>query len=258
MFQTLPLFLLTCQLALAVVSWVRPCRRFLLLGGSIVGGGCLYLTGFVLQEVWYVSVPTLLYIAVGAVQGFYVLFSLLNRQALWRIGLLCQPVLFFFLAVAYGGGSFFKTEGFLVAAPALQWHVLSATLAYGVLTLAALLAFAIIMRQAYLKAQTRSTFVANLPSLEVLEHAQTAALWVSFVFLVFATLAGGMHAAQVSGGHVFIFGGKTFLTVLTFALVGTLIVGKRVCGVRGRQGARLVLMAYVLVIILFLLGVPNF
>ena len=39
---------------------------------------------------------------------------------------------------------------------------------------------------------------------------------------------------------------KTLLSLLAFGLIGLLLIGHRVCGVRGRMAARVVLVSYLL------------
>lgn len=253
MFQVLPFLLLFLQLLLSVGSWFRPNKPFLIVGSALVGFGCLYLTGFVVQVSWYLSLKTLLYFSVGVVQVFYVLFALLSRQALWRIAPLAHPLLLVFLVFAVFSPYFMADQGFLVVLKSLQWHVVGATAAYGIFTFAAFFAFAIMVRQAYLKAQKRSGFVSKLPSLEVLEGAQSSALWVSLGALIFAICAGSVYTHQTTGSW-FLLEAKSVLSFITVFLILALLAGKRVCGVRGRQGAQMVLVAYFFLIILFSLS----
>ena len=250
MYLVMPHLLVILQFLLVVLSWANPRKSVLVPGSLIVGLGCLYLTGFMLQTPWVMNAKILLYFIVGAVQIFYVLFALGGRKDLWRISGLAQPLMLPFMLLAAYLPALSNGPSFIVAPESLQWHVVSATLAYAALSLAAFFAFAIITRQAYLKAHARSRFVTGLPSLEVLESAQSAALKVSFLALMFSAVAGAFYTQQTVGAW-FLLESKTLLTFATLILLFSLIVGKRVCGVRGRQGAQLVLISYFLVIILF-------
>ena len=253
MYLVMPHLLVILQFLLVVLSWVKPQKYILILGSLLVGLGCLYLTGFMVQSPWVMNVKILLFFIVGAVQVFYALFALSNRKALWRIAGLAQPLMLPFLLLAVYLPAISAGPSFIVTPESLQWHIIGATLAYAVLSLAGFFAFAIITRQAYLNAHASSHFVAGLPSLEVLEKAQAVALKVSVLALGLSVVAGAFYTREVLGVW-FMAESKTVLTFVTLGLLFALIIGKRVCGVRGRQGAQLVLLAYFLVIILFALS----
>lgn len=250
MYLVLPHLLTILQFILVIMAWARPGKASMVLGSLLVGLGCLYLTGFLLTSPWVLSVKALLYFIVGAVQVSYVAMALMNRVDLWRIASLSQPLMLPFLLLANYLPAISGGPAFMVEPTSLQWHVVSATLAYALLSLAAFFAFAIITRQAYLKAHARSAFVTGLPSLEVLEKAQSSTLKLTLLVLLVSVVAGSFFTHETYSVW-FLLQGKSTLTLITLILLFSLLVGKRVCGVRGRQGAQLVLLVYFLVIILF-------
>ncbi len=251
MLEFLPTILVVNQLLLAIISERWPSKKVMVILSSIMVLGCFYLISFVLQNPWLLNMKTILWLVVGAAQIFYVFFALFGGKELWKISIITQPLLFpFTVLAAYVPVSGAHT-GVVVETFWLQGHIISATIAYGILTMAGLFAFAIVTRQAYLKARATSSFVEKLPSLEILERAQTAALWFGLISLFVAIIAGSVVTYD-STGSLFLLHWKSLLTLLTFILVVLLLIGKRVCGVRGRQGAQVVLMIYFLVIIMFL------
>ena len=52
-------------------------------------------------------------------------------------------------------------------------------------------------------------------------------------------------------GDAFSFDHKTLFSLLAFTIIGLLLIGRRVCGVRGQIAARMVLLAYLLVVLGF-------
>mgnify|MGYP005841154471 CR=1 FL=1 len=250
MYVVLPYLLIILQLILAVFIWVKPNKLLTVSGSAIVGAGCLYLTNFMFSTPWMLTPKVLLYFIVGAVQVSYVAMVLFRRDDVWCIASLSQPLMLPFLVVAHGLSALHSGQVLLVEALSLQWHVVSATLAYALLSLSAFYAFAIITRQAYLKAHARSSFVNGLPSLDVLDKAQLNTLKLALGALFVSVIAGGFYTHE-SQGVWFLLEGKTILSFVTLVLLVALLAGKRICGIRGRQGAKLVLLLYFFVITLF-------
>ena len=254
MYLVLPYLLIILQLILAIFVWLKPTKAIMVAGSFLMGVGCLYLTGFVATSSWVLSPKVLLYLIVGAVQISYVVMVLFNRGESWRIAALSQPLILPFVVLA----GVFPVMGvgpvFMIGSSSMQWHVVSATLAYALLTMAAYYGVAVIARQTTLKAHDHSPFVARLPSLEVLDKAQHSTLLFALAALMVSVVAGSFYTHETHDVW-FLLEGKTTLSVITLVLLLTLLIGKKVCGVRGRQSAKFVLLVYVLVMALFGLSV---
>lgn len=248
----IPFALVALQTVLALLSWLKPERFSQVLLTLASAAGCGYLTGFVLQTPWLFTWQVVLWLALGGVQLSFVLFGLLSGRDLWKIATLVQPLVWpFMLLAAYGTLHPMEDSGLMVEGLWLQSHVVSAIVANGILAMAGFFAFAIMTRQAYLKARSTSSFVEKLPPLEVLEKAQTAALYIGALSLTVAVVAGAV-ATHDAFGVWFQAGWKNFSTVLMLALVLLLIVGKQVCGVRGRHGAQVMMGIYFLMLVVLL------
>jgi len=247
----IPVALIVLQIALAVLSWVKPSRVSQAVLATLSACGCFYLTGFVLQTPWLFTWQVVLWLALGGVQLSFVLFSLFGGNNLWKISTVAQPLIVPFMALALIGATKGVDAGMMVEGLWLQSHVVSAIIANGILAMAGVFAFAIMTRQAYLKARATSEFVEKLPPLEVLEKAQTAALYIGAVFLAVAVVAGAAATHEAYGQWI-VAGWKNFATLMMLALVVLLIIGKQVCGVRGRHGAQVMMAIYFLMLVTLL------
>ena len=58
-----------------------------------------------------------------------------------------------------------------------------------------------------------------------------------------------MATQYLENGSVFKLDHKNLLSLLAFVVIGALLIGRRVCGVRGQIAARVVLLAYLLLIL---------
>ena len=247
----LPTALIVLQTVIAIMSWSKPSKvsQTVLAGLSAVG--CMYLTGFVLQTPWVFTWQVVLWLALGGVQLSFVLFALLGGNKLWKVSTIVQPLLFPFMLLATLGSYQADLKGTLVEGTWLQAHIVSAIIANGILAMAGVFAFAVITRQAYLKARATSSFVEKLPPLDVLEKAQTAGLYLGAAILAVAVIAGAVTTHHAYG-QWFIVAWKNLSAVIMLAMVVTLIIGKRVCGVRGRHGAQVVMAIYFLFLLTIL------
>lgn len=249
----IPLALVALQILIGTLSWLKPNRVVLAVLAALSGFGCFYLTGFVLQTPWLFTWQVVLWLALGGVQVSFVLFALLGGRGLWKIATVLQPLLVPFTLLAVCQPVAETENTLMIAGVWLQWHIVCAIIANGVLAMAGCFAFAIMTRQAYLKARATSSFVEKLPPLEILEKAQTAALYIGASVLTLSVVAGAV-ATHDEYGVWFQAGWKNFSTLLMLALVILLIVGKRVCGVRGRHGAQVMMGIYFLMLMVLLLA----
>jgi len=124
-------------------------------------------------------------------------------------------------------------------------HVVLALLTYGLLTLAAVAGTAVFLQERALKAKHPTGLTRRLPAVAESENLQISLLAVSELVLAFG-LASGMAAEYFERGRWLIFDHKTALSLAAFVAIGLLLVVHRFTGVRGRQAARGVLAAYLL------------
>jgi ABC-type uncharacterized transport system permease subunit len=131
-------------------------------------------------------------------------------------------------------------------------HIATALATYGLVTLAAVAAFAAFLQAAALKRRRRTDFAGQLPSLAGCDHLQLRFLqWGEAVLA--AGFLSGMALEYVQSGRLIEINHKTVFTFAAFVVIGLLLVAHHRTGVRGRRAARLVLLSY----LLLTLGFPG-
>lgn len=132
-------------------------------------------------------------------------------------------------------------------------HLVCGTLAYGVLLLAAL--YAALMRAAERALQgggaLRAPFgrwIEQLPPLLVLERILFRLIGFGFLMLTLTTFSGVLFSEQVFGRPLRL-DHKTVFTLISWALFGTLLVGRRLRGWRGRTALRFTIAGFALLLL---------
>ena len=234
------------QVALFYLAWWRPQRAVLLLLGSVQSLLCLQLAGVSDFPVWVFNLSTALWLTVGGAQLFYVLFALPKGAELWRIAAIAQPCMLPFVLLAAGLAG--RAEApLLIEDSMLRLHILSATLAYGLFTVAAVCAFVVYTRESYLKAHATSSFVQKLPSLQIAEKGQQAALLCGVLMLLPAVVAGVWEQASWLAPVW-----KSLVAYVLLIAATLLVVLRQWFGLRGSTAGLLVLVLYALLIVAFL------
>jgi len=124
-------------------------------------------------------------------------------------------------------------------------HIVVSVLTYALLTLAAVASLAVFLQERALKHKKPTRLTRMLPA--VLESETMAGrLLVASEVVLGLGLTTGMATQFLESGHLLRFDHKILLSIVAFVLIGLLLTGHRVCGVRGRLAARVVLMSYLL------------
>ena len=183
-----------------------------------------------------------------------ILFALLSASTShgWRLAPLLLPYLLLLggLAVVWGQAPEHLMIG--VAPDLLRFHIFFSLGAYSLLTLAAVSGLAVFLHERALKRKTRPTFNSLLPSVMDGEVLELRMLGAAESVLGLGILTG-MATLYFETGRAMIFDHKTLFSLLTFGIVAGLLVMRTHTGVRGRQSARYVLLAY----LLLTLGFPG-
>ncbi|WP_193180579.1 cytochrome c biogenesis protein CcsA [Nisaea sediminum] len=125
-------------------------------------------------------------------------------------------------------------------------HIAIALATYALLTLAAITALAIFLKERALKRKQMSSGIAAvLPSVADSEKLQDQLLGGAVIVLL-GGLATGIALQIYRSGHVLEFDHKTVLSLVTFAVLAVLWIVHSRFGMRGRTVSRLVLLAYLL------------
>lgn len=135
--------------------------------------------------------------------------------------------------------------------PAFRAHILSAMLAYSLITNAALIALLMNIADRRLHKHTTRSLAANLPPLLSLESLLFKVLAGGFLLLT-ATLISGLFFSEEIFHQSFRLNHKTLFTVVAWGVFAALLLGRTFLGWRGRiavrwtlSGFSLLLLAYV-------------
>lgn len=137
--------------------------------------------------------------------------------------------------------------------PLFMPHLIVGTLAYGVLMLAALHASLMTAAERALHGAGESAslvgrWIEQLPPLLVLERILFRFIALGFVLLTLTAVSGVLFSEQVFGRPMRL-DHKTVFTLMSWALFGVLLIGRRVRGWRGRTALRLTLVGFTVLLL---------
>lgn len=165
--------------------------------------------------------------------------------ASWRLAPLLMP----YLAVMGVLASVVRGEPrpMVGGAPAIwvDLHIIVSVLTYALLTLAAVASLAVFLQERALKRKRPTRLSRMLPAVTEGERLAGRLLMASEIVLGLGVVTG-MATQYFESGLLLRLDHKALLSLIAFALIGALLLGHRVCGVRGRVAARVVLVAYLL------------
>ena len=203
--------------------------------------------GLLLTAGWRTDFGTALWLTVASGAAAFAVVSYV-----WPFARRISPLLLPYLTVLGGLGALVQGAPHPMsdAAPPLwlDLHIAIAVLVTGLLTVTAVTALGVALQERALKQKTSGALAALLPSVNDGEHLSGVLLAVTQVLLGIG-LVSGMAIEFYETGHLLKFDHKTLLSVAAFVLIGLLFIGHRVCGVRGRVAARVVLSAYLLIML---------
>lgn len=193
---------------------------------------------------WNSSFSQALWLSIVCSLALFLLLALLTPQA-WRLAALLCPylVIMGLLAVIWGGAA--------AAVPTeppgswLQFHILVSLLTYGFCTLAAMAAASVFVQERALKRKALGLLSQSLPSIADGESMEFRLLAASEIILLLG-MVSGLAERYVSGQPLLALDHKSLLSLIAFAFIGVLLLLQAQRGLRGRQAARWVLIAYLL------------
>jgi ABC-type uncharacterized transport system permease subunit len=197
---------------------------------------------------WQTNLSADLWAGIAGSMAVFGLIAVLNRQA-WRLTPLLVPYMIL-LGVLAALFAFAPAEPLKESAPAawLDLHILVSMATLAVLTVAATAALASFLQARALKIKRPTRLSRFLPAVSESERLFERLLILSEVVLGLG-VASGMAMKRFDTGSAFTFDHKSLFSLISFVTIGLLLVGRRVCGVRGQIAARVVLLAYSFVIL---------
>lgn len=211
---------------------------------ALAVAGPAVLVAALLAGAWQTDFGTALWISIATSATLFVILASRSGSA-WRLAPLLMPyllVLGLLASVARG-----EPRPMAGGAPSvwIDLHIIVSVLTYALLTLAAMASLAVFLQERALKHKRPTRLTRMLPA--VLDSETLAGrLLVASEIVLGLGVASGMATLYFETGSVLKLDHKTLLSLVAFALIGALLIGHRVCGVRGRIAARIVLLAYLL------------
>jgi ABC-type uncharacterized transport system permease subunit len=194
---------------------------------------------------WHTGFAVSLWLTIAVTTLLFAGLSLATRQG-WRLTPILVPYLVGLGVVALIWQR--APERPVAGTVPMAWfetHIVLALATYGLLTLAAVAGVAVFLQERALKAKHPTALTRRLPAVAESERLQVALLAASELVLALG-LASGMAAEYFERGRLLVFDHKTTLSIAAFVAIGLLLAAHRFTGLRGRQAARGILLAYLL------------
>lgn len=197
---------------------------------------------------WVTSLSAVLWVSIAGSGAMFTLLAATSPQG-WRLAALLMPILLL-------AGVLASMISWVEIAPAPMtgsfgaWvllHIVISVLTYSLLGLAAVASASIFLQERALKLKRPTRLTRMLPSVADAERMSGRLLLDSELVLGLG-LVSGLVLQYVETGSVFstLYLEKILFSASSFVLIGMLLIGHRICGVRGRLAARIVLVSYLL------------
>jgi len=170
--------------------------------------------------------------ALVAVTAFLVLRRYTNLDAL---GVVVAPVALTFLVGAQFVGEDMREDA-LISRPLLVLHVTANVLGVGLFVVSGAAGLLYLLQERRLRDKKGGSVGSRLPSLDALDRATHRLLLAGFPLLTFGVVTGAIfsrHLETLAGAAL----ARTLLGVVTWLVLATVLVLRRVAGVRGRRAA---------------------
>ncbi len=125
-------------------------------------------------------------------------------------------------------------------------HIVTAVLTYSLLTISAVVALGVILKEQALKRKSPGLLSQRLPAVMEAEALQHRLLLVAEVVLALGLMTG-MGAQYWQTGSLIVADHKTLLSLFSFIIIGLLLFAGYKFGIRGRRASQTLLLAYLLV-----------
>ena len=250
-----PVLLNAVALVALVPAALVPLRSGARRDGPFWGGVGLAVAGTVAFSIalvsgaWQTDLGTALWVSVAATTALFAILSAATSSS-WRLAPLLMPYLVAVgLAASVVRGAPRPMTG---GAPAIwiDLHILVSVLTYALLTLAAVASLAVFLQERALKRKRPTRLTRMLPAVVESERLSGLLLLAGEVILGIGILTG-LATQYFETGSLWKPDHKTLLSLVAFGLISALLLGHKVCGVRGRVAARVVLVSYLLLTLAF-------
>ncbi|WP_130470362.1 cytochrome C assembly family protein [Candidatus Magnetaquicoccus inordinatus] len=212
---------------------------------------------FPLVRVWVdahgaldLQLRTLLEMSTLAMGGIYLLWWRLRPQAARTVGVLLLPLMVLTLLASLWL-PVVQAHLQSLSDPLLLGHLLLSLMAYGLFSIAAMLALMDAFQEHALRTKRFGELFTLLPPLDALEETLFLMVNMGFVLLTASMLTGGWYSYNERGSALFL-NHKQVFTWATWLVYGALLLGRHFQGWRGRRAVRLTLWGYLFLALAFL------
>ncbi|GEO79907.1 cytochrome C assembly family protein [Pararhodospirillum oryzae] len=234
----------------------RPPRRdgvfWLALILATVGALSVALVPATLNGGWNTGFSNALWASIATALTLYLALCVI-RTAAWRMVPILLPYLMGLGLMANVWAGAENARVMVVTAAPPFWtmlHIAVALITYGLLTNAAMASVSGLIQERALKAKRPTELTRRLPAAAEADDLGNLLLLSSEGVLALG-LVTGMGLQYVESGHLVVFDHKTVLSFSVFALIAGLLFARARWGVRGRLGAHVLMLAYLLLTLAF-------
>lgn len=190
------------------------------------------------------SLSSALWLSIVASLAMFAIVSLVIRDG-WRLAPLLLPYLFLVGIGAAAAEYVSHPPPTVFLASWTELHVLVSVATYGLVTLAAIAGLAVFLQERAMKLRRPGGLTAMLPSVADGELLQIRLLAASGIVLGIGLITGAA-TQYVESGQLLRLTHKTIFAIVAFVVIVVLLAVHHRTGLRGRQAARFVLLAYLL------------
>lgn len=196
---------------------------------------------------WNPSLSAALWVGVAAGMIVFAITASINAQA-WRLSALLVPYLFIWGLFAWAFAALPPDAEAEPGSPWLAVHISVAVLTLGLLTVAAVSALASYIQARALKAKRSGWFSDRLPAASESDRLSTNLLIAAEIVLAIG-VASGMVLERATTGNLLVANHKTMMVLLAFIIIALLLIARRLLGMTGQAVTRMVLLAYLLIVL---------
>jgi ABC-type uncharacterized transport system permease subunit len=240
---------LACMLpSILIAARRRPARDGWFWSGAILAaaGPAAWALAQIPQD-WNSSLSATLWVGIAASMVVFLVAAAVSDQ-IWRLALLLVPYLFICGLFAW---AFASATPKSVAEPGVPWlavHIVVAVLTLALLTLAAVSALASHIQARALKAKRRGSLSRRLPAAADSDRLSANLLIGAEIVLAIGVVTG-MALEHAATGRLLVADHKVMMTIMAFVIIAFLLIVRRLLGIPGQAASRIVLLAYLLVIL---------
>nr|CRH06612.1 putative Cytochrome c assembly protein [Candidatus Magnetococcus massalia] len=221
---------------IATIAWFIQC--FLAMSLVMAKGGAVFM-----------DLGRSLFAIATVLGGFYLVGWRINRREARSVGLLLLPSVVILLLLSR---LFPSVDGEMATMgnPVFIIHLVFSLAAYGLFSIAAVLALLDAWQERALKAKSFGPMQRMLPSLGQLEQDLFSILAAGFIFLTLSIVTGMVFTFREMDQLVLI-NHKVVFTWITWGLFGALLWGHRYYGWRGKRAVQLTLWGYLFLVMAY-------